>query len=99
MWEATPGVIPYLRREFGPRIARFNKVRKAQDPLDMFVNSTFEEFIRDWVDDQLSTVLSKFWDFVVLIFFFWSHCIKVMYLNRTDKSPGIKQVSIAFDPL
>jgi len=47
MWEATPGVIPYLRREFGPRIARFNKVRKAQDPLDMFVNSTFEEFIRD----------------------------------------------------
>ncbi|GJJ72195.1 hypothetical protein EMPS_04552 [Entomortierella parvispora] len=47
MWEATPGVVPYLRQEYGPRIARFNKVRKVQDPLDMFVNATFEEFIRD----------------------------------------------------
>ncbi|KAF9205252.1 hypothetical protein BGZ49_004268 [Haplosporangium sp. Z 27] len=46
MWESVPGVIPYLRREYGERLVRFNKVRKAQDPNDMFLNNTWKSLMQ-----------------------------------------------------
>ncbi|KAF8946586.1 hypothetical protein BGZ47_000114 [Haplosporangium gracile] len=47
MWEKVDDVIPYLRREYGDRIARFNRVRKTQDPTDMFVNDTWRPLFQE----------------------------------------------------
>ncbi|KAF9930301.1 hypothetical protein FBU30_000647 [Linnemannia zychae] len=47
MWEQVPGVIPTLRREFKDRIVIFNRIRKSQDHVDMFVNETWEPFIAE----------------------------------------------------
>ncbi|KAG0084133.1 hypothetical protein BGZ92_010174, partial [Podila epicladia] len=46
-WEAVTDVYPYLRREYGDRLVRFNRIRKEQDPMDMFVNRTFEKLVAD----------------------------------------------------
>lgn len=35
----------HLRREYGDRLVRFNRIRKEQDPKDMFVNRTFEKLV------------------------------------------------------
>ncbi|KAG0347417.1 hypothetical protein BG004_007778 [Podila humilis] len=48
LWEAVPEMIPYLRHEYGDRLVRFNRIRKEQDPNDMFVNTTFEKFVADF---------------------------------------------------
>ncbi|KAF8953298.1 hypothetical protein BGZ52_000056 [Haplosporangium bisporale] len=45
MWEAVPDVYPYLHRAYGDRLVRFNRIRKDQDPKDMFVNRTFEKLV------------------------------------------------------
>ncbi|KAG0040149.1 hypothetical protein BGZ82_004808 [Podila clonocystis] len=47
LWEAVPDVYPCLRREYGDRLVRFNRIRKEQDPKDMFVNRTFEKLVAD----------------------------------------------------
>ncbi|KAG0360908.1 hypothetical protein BG005_009627 [Podila minutissima] len=47
LWEDVPDVYPYLRREYGDRLVRFNRIRKEQDPKDMFVNRTFEKLVAD----------------------------------------------------
>ncbi|KAK3844690.1 MAG: hypothetical protein J3R72DRAFT_437806 [Linnemannia gamsii] len=47
MWESVPGVYPYLRKEYGDRLYRFNRVRKAQDPNDMFVNDTWRPLFQE----------------------------------------------------
>ncbi|KAF9145856.1 hypothetical protein BGX30_006339 [Mortierella sp. GBA39] len=47
MWEKVDGIIPYLRREYGDRITRFNRVRKPQDPTDMFVNDTWRPLFQE----------------------------------------------------
>lgn len=47
MWEAVPDVYPYLHRVYGDRLVRFNRIRKDQDPKDMFVNRTFEKLVAD----------------------------------------------------
>ncbi|KAF9913009.1 hypothetical protein EC991_005877 [Linnemannia zychae] len=47
MWESVPGVYPYLRREYGDRLSRFNRIRKAQDPRDMFVNDTWRPLFQE----------------------------------------------------
>ncbi|KAF9348780.1 hypothetical protein BGX26_012849 [Mortierella sp. AD094] len=47
LWESVPGVIPYLRREYGDRLVRFNRVRKTQDPNDMFLNNTWKPLMQD----------------------------------------------------
>ncbi|KAG0000591.1 hypothetical protein BGZ65_004229 [Modicella reniformis] len=47
MWEKVPGVATYLRREYGDRLVRFNRVRKTQDPQDMFVNDTWKPLLED----------------------------------------------------
>ncbi|KAF9574078.1 hypothetical protein EC968_007470 [Mortierella alpina] len=46
MWEKVPGVYDYLRREYGDRLVRFNKVRKTQDPNDVFVNDTWKPLLQ-----------------------------------------------------
>lgn len=47
LWEAVPDVYPYLHRAYGDRLVRFNRIRKDQDPKDMFVNRTFEKLVGD----------------------------------------------------
>lgn len=47
MWEKVDGIVPYLRREYGDRITRFNRVRKLQDPDDMFVNDTWRPIFQE----------------------------------------------------
>ncbi|KAG0020301.1 hypothetical protein BGZ80_004426 [Entomortierella chlamydospora] len=47
LWESVPGVVPYLRREYGDRLVRFNKIRKTQDPNDMFLNNTWRPLMQD----------------------------------------------------
>ncbi|KAG0332424.1 hypothetical protein BG000_010024 [Podila horticola] len=45
LWEGVPDVYSHLRREYGDRLVRFNRIRKEQDPKDMFVNCTFEKLV------------------------------------------------------
>ncbi|OAQ26459.1 FAD-binding domain-containing protein [Linnemannia elongata AG-77] len=47
MWEKVDGIVSYLRREYGDRITRFNRVRKSQDPTDMFVNDTWRPIFQE----------------------------------------------------
>ncbi|KAF9100116.1 hypothetical protein BGX23_006080 [Mortierella sp. AD031] len=47
LWEKVPGVVPYLRREYGDRLTRFNRVRKTQDPTNMFVNDTWRPIFQE----------------------------------------------------
>ncbi|KAG0209188.1 hypothetical protein BGX28_010475 [Mortierella sp. GBA30] len=47
MWEEVPDVYNYLRREYGDRLVRFNRIRKIQDPEDMFVNDTWKPLLKD----------------------------------------------------
>ncbi|KAG0202632.1 hypothetical protein BGX33_009552 [Mortierella sp. NVP41] len=47
LWEHIPEVIPTLRREYSDRLAIFNRIRKLQDPLDMFVNDTWKPLIEE----------------------------------------------------
>ncbi|KAF9928513.1 hypothetical protein FBU30_002312 [Linnemannia zychae] len=47
MWETVDGVYSYLRQEYGSRLARFNRVRRSQDPYDMFVNDTWRPLLQE----------------------------------------------------
>ncbi|KAG0367975.1 hypothetical protein BC939DRAFT_478258 [Gamsiella multidivaricata] len=47
MWESVPNIVPYLRREYGDRLVRFNHIRKLQDPSDVFVNGTWKPLLQD----------------------------------------------------
>ncbi|KAF9152156.1 hypothetical protein BG015_005709 [Linnemannia schmuckeri] len=50
LWEQIPGVIPALRREYKDRLAVLNRVRKTQDPFDMFVNDTWRLLLEERED-------------------------------------------------
>ncbi|KAF8943319.1 hypothetical protein BGZ47_005528 [Haplosporangium gracile] len=50
LWEQIPGVIPALRREYKDRLAVLNRVRKTQDPFDMFVNDTWRPLLEERED-------------------------------------------------
>ncbi|KAF9428454.1 hypothetical protein BGZ94_002331 [Podila epigama] len=47
MWENVPQIYSSLRRAYGDRLVRFNRIRQEQDPEDMFVNSTFEPLLAE----------------------------------------------------
>ncbi|KAG0365392.1 hypothetical protein BGX24_004175 [Mortierella sp. AD032] len=47
LWENIPGIYPTLRREYKDRIAIFNRVRKTQDPFDMFLNDTWRPLFEE----------------------------------------------------
>ncbi|KAF9541209.1 hypothetical protein EC957_003342 [Mortierella hygrophila] len=46
-WEHIPDVIPTLRREYKDRLDVFNRIRRTQDPFDMFVNDTWRPLIEE----------------------------------------------------
>ncbi|KAK3813715.1 MAG: hypothetical protein JOS17DRAFT_795567 [Linnemannia elongata] len=50
LWEQIPGVIPALRREYKDRLAVLNRVRKTQDPFEMFVNDTWRPLLEERED-------------------------------------------------
>ncbi|KAF9131406.1 D-arabinono-1,4-lactone oxidase [Mortierella sp. 14UC] len=47
LWEHIPGIYPTLRREYKDHLAAFNRVRKSQDPFDIFVNDTWRPLIEE----------------------------------------------------
>ncbi|KAI1311032.1 hypothetical protein EDD11_003574 [Mortierella claussenii] len=47
MWEKVPGVFSHLRRSYGDRLVRFDRVRRAQDPQNMFVNDIWKQLLPD----------------------------------------------------
>ncbi|KAF9439347.1 hypothetical protein BGZ76_000008 [Entomortierella beljakovae] len=47
LWENVPGIFTHLRREMGDRLVQFNRVRKAQDPNDMFLNDIWNSLLHD----------------------------------------------------
>ncbi|KAG0281127.1 hypothetical protein BGZ95_006619 [Linnemannia exigua] len=47
MWEHIPGIYPTLRRECKDRLAIVNRVRKTQDPFDMFLNDTWRPLFEE----------------------------------------------------
>ncbi|KAF9131405.1 hypothetical protein BGW39_001835 [Mortierella sp. 14UC] len=48
MWEHIPGIYPTLRREYVDRLAVFNRIRKTQDPFDMFLNDTWRPLFEEY---------------------------------------------------
>ncbi|KAG0364531.1 hypothetical protein BGX24_004566, partial [Mortierella sp. AD032] len=47
LWEQIPSIHPILRREYKDHLTVFNRVRKSQDPFDMFVNDTWRPLIEE----------------------------------------------------
>ncbi|KAI8598071.1 hypothetical protein EDD21DRAFT_356691 [Dissophora ornata] len=47
LWEKVPNVMQYLREQYGERVSEFNRIRRTQDPHDMFVNDTWAPLLRD----------------------------------------------------
>ncbi|KAG0281129.1 hypothetical protein BGZ95_006621 [Linnemannia exigua] len=47
VWEQIPGIHPTLRREYKDHLTVFNRLRKSQDPFNMFVNDTWRPLIEE----------------------------------------------------
>ncbi|KAF9907225.1 hypothetical protein EC991_011215 [Linnemannia zychae] len=47
LWEHIPGIYSTLRREYKNHLTIFNRIRKSQDPFDMFINDTWKPLLEE----------------------------------------------------